>query len=216
MVDGIHLNNDKALSPDSSERFELPEFEGLCHLQRRFVECYVQDPKHNGTQAVIDAGYQVKNRNTAGVMANELLRNPKIFMAIRAYQEKIGGPNDLDRIMHVLWSIIETDITEVFQWDGRGGYKITPSNKLSRQAALAISSIQIIKDDGQMPLPGLEECVKDGKGGKANCQVKFHSKEKAIDILARIKGWYAPEKMELSGSLLTETLDKARERVGES
>jgi len=48
----------------------------LTEKQKNFIKAYLK--RLCGTKAVIEAYPQVKNRNTAGVMAHELRRNPKI------------------------------------------------------------------------------------------------------------------------------------------
>jgi phage terminase small subunit len=45
--------------------------------QRKFVEKYIENGG-NGTQAVIDAGYDVKDRRVAGVVSSENLAKPMI------------------------------------------------------------------------------------------------------------------------------------------
>ena len=44
----------------------------------------------NGTQAVIDAGYNVKNRNVASAVASEMLSKPKIQQGIEDTLNKAG------------------------------------------------------------------------------------------------------------------------------
>jgi len=48
----------------------------LTHKQKIFIKGFLR--KLCGTKAVIEAYPEVKSRNTAGVMAYELLHNPKI------------------------------------------------------------------------------------------------------------------------------------------
>lgn len=48
----------------------------LTEKQKSFIKAYLR--MLCGTKAVVEAYPEVKNRNTAGVMAHELLRNPKI------------------------------------------------------------------------------------------------------------------------------------------
>lgn len=48
----------------------------LTEKQKNFIKAYLR--RLCGTKAVVEAYPEVKNRNTAGVMAYELLRNPKI------------------------------------------------------------------------------------------------------------------------------------------
>jgi len=54
----------------------LKKMRKLASKQREFIKAYLQCL--TGTKAVIIAYPRVKNRNTAGVMAYELLANPRI------------------------------------------------------------------------------------------------------------------------------------------
>lgn len=51
------------------------------YKQALFIANYKKN-KGNGTQAIIDAGYKVNNKNTAGVMATENLGKPNIAQEI--------------------------------------------------------------------------------------------------------------------------------------
>src|SRR5437016_2123868 len=57
----------------------------LTFKQRRFVEEYLVD--RNATQAYRRAGYTVKNDNVAAVRGNALVRNSKIWCAIRQAED---------------------------------------------------------------------------------------------------------------------------------
>lgn len=48
----------------------------LTEKQKNFIKAFLRGLQ--GTKAVVEAYPEVKNRNTAGVMAHELRRNPKI------------------------------------------------------------------------------------------------------------------------------------------
>ncbi len=50
--------------------------------QSRFVSCYLTNG--NATQAIIDAGYKIKNRSVARSMGSEYLAKPCIKSEIRA------------------------------------------------------------------------------------------------------------------------------------
>lgn len=51
----------------------------LTRKQKAFVDELLADKKKSATQAVIDAGYDIKNRGTAEVIAYENLRKPQIL-----------------------------------------------------------------------------------------------------------------------------------------
>jgi phage terminase small subunit len=48
----------------------------LTEKQKNFIKAFLK--RLCGTKSVVEAYPEVKNRNTAGVMAHELLHNPKI------------------------------------------------------------------------------------------------------------------------------------------
>jgi len=55
--------------------------------QARFARAYAESG--NGTQAVIDAGYKVKRREVARVMAPELLANPNVQQEVETWQQRL-------------------------------------------------------------------------------------------------------------------------------
>lgn len=69
--------------------------DGLTPKQNAFVEAYLANGC-NGTQAVFTA-YDTDNEGTAGGMASELLRNPKITKALRAKQDDYLSSLGIDK-----------------------------------------------------------------------------------------------------------------------
>ena len=61
--------------------------------QKKFCTYYL-DFKANGVDAIIKAGYQVKNRKVASAMASEFLRLPNIFNYINMKFEEFGLNDD--------------------------------------------------------------------------------------------------------------------------
>lgn len=198
---------------------DVPELEALTgkdkELRRRFVLEYVSDPKRNGTRAAIRAGYEAgKDKASAMVAASRLLSNDKVIAAIKAMENKIGGPECLPRLEAVLNAIIYTDMSDVMRWDGRGRVTLVSSDQLSPTAAAAIAQVQDIREEQQRRLPLGDE--QDVAVDLIKRNVKLHDKLRAIEILARIKGLYAPEKraVEVGGRVehghdLSSTVDAA-------
>jgi hypothetical protein len=68
---------------------------GLNLQQKKFAELYLEY-QGNGTDAIIDAGYHVRNsrgfinRGLAGSMANEYLKKPDVYMYISTLLSKFG------------------------------------------------------------------------------------------------------------------------------
>ena len=174
---------------------DLPEFTGLKNIERRFVSEYVADPKRNGTRAAERAGYAPgPGKASAAVAASRLLRKDKIINAIRAMEAKIGGEDCLSRLETVLNAIIYTDLSDVMHWDGKGRVSVVPSDKLSPSVAAAIAQVSDIREEQQRRLPLGDE--DDVARETVMRNVKLHDKLRAIEIMARIKGLYAPEKRE--------------------
>lgn len=189
---------------------ELPEFKALKDMERRYVLEYVSDPKRNGTRAALRAGYEAGvNNASAAVASSRLLKRDKIQQAVSALEAKIGGPDCLARLESVLNAIIFTDLTDVMSWDGQGRVKMIPSEKLSPAAAAAIAQVQDIHEEQQRRLPLGDEDDVAVETIKRN--VKMHDKLRAVETLARLKGFYAAEKHDVTvnGDLRTR-LEEAR------
>lgn len=73
-----------------------PQKESLTIKEQKFVKEVVQHG--NATQATIDAGYNVKNREVAKVTAHRLMKTPKI-------------QNEIHRIMNELYPDLDTTTT---------------------------------------------------------------------------------------------------------
>lgn len=189
----------------------MPEFKGLSELERRFVCEYVADPKRNGTRAAIRAGYESGAENaSAAVSASRLLRRDKISDAVKALEGKVRSEEGLlPRIVAVLSSIAFTDLSDVMRWDGRGNVTLIPSRELTPQAAAALAQIQDIQEETQPRLPGIDD-GEDVAVKTIKRQVKLHDKLKAIELLARITGVGAAERVEftMNGERIERALDE--------
>lgn len=71
---------------------DLPELEALSHLERRFVNFYVADPKRNRTQAAIKAGYSEKSARSK---ASQLLTKVNISEAVKALETNLRSEAEL-------------------------------------------------------------------------------------------------------------------------
>ncbi len=184
-----------------NELVNLPELDAFSGkdkaLRRAFVINYVNDPKRNGTKAAIRAGYSAGEKNaSAMVTASRLLRDVKVLAAIKAVEEYFVGPNLKAEIVAKLRAIMRGDITDVMAWDESGNIKLIPSDELSPEAAAAVSQITGFKEEKQGRFDFGDK--KDVEMEKVRQQVKMHDPLKAADLLAKIGGFAAPEKMELS------------------
>lgn len=80
----------------------------LTPLQKRFSDLFVSDLSMSGTQAVIDAGYDLSGvkdkRKLAGVIASENLGKPEIYLYIETKLDE-SGLNDATVDKHHLFTL---------------------------------------------------------------------------------------------------------------
>ena len=97
----------------------------LTNKQRAFIIEYVKD--YNGTQAVIRAGYDVKDENSAAVIANENLRKPKILDAIDEY----FAPHVMSakEVLYHLTAIARGDIGDILDESGTPDVELAKANR---------------------------------------------------------------------------------------
>ena len=211
MVDGIHQIR-------SGEHFlaDLPELEDikprLTELEKRFAVFYVLDPKRNASAAVHRAGYEC-GKNSAYVQASRLLRKAKIREAIDVIQKKFGGEDCLERIEAVLRAQIFTDLCDVMSWGKDGKPSIIPSDQLPPEVSAAIASIEEVQEESQRRM--FDDDI-DIQVKNIRRRVKLYDKNKAIELYVKIKGWNAPDKVDVSGGITVDILEGARERIIES
>jgi len=103
----------------------VSEIGKFTNLEENFIDIYTTQEKHNATQAYIDAGYEAKNRNIAGVEACKLLRNPKIKREINKRTrkaKKLKGDKiaTLAEIQEFYTKVLRSEETEPYLafWDG--------------------------------------------------------------------------------------------------
>lgn len=138
--------------------------------QRRFAEEYAVDC--NGAQAAIRAGYSAKN---AKRIAWQLLQNPEVAEHAKECQKRaaeLAGITALG-LARELKRIAFADITEFVEF-APGKMTLRDSSKVDGRAIAEVQETE--------------------KGQK----LKLHDKLKAIDMLARMIGLYAPEKHDVN------------------
>ena len=211
MVDRINQING-----DNSFLLNLPELDQvkpkLTELEKRFAYFYVLDPKRNGSAAVLRAGYDCA-KDSAYVQASRMLRKDKIQAAIELIKEKLGGDDCLGRVKAVLMAQIFTNLSDVMRWDKHGKTYLVPSEQLPPEVAAAIAGIEEVQEESQRRL--FEDDV-DLQIKNIRRKVKLYDKNKAIEQMAKIMGWYAPEKKEIEGGLMISMLEAARGRAVEN
>lgn len=152
----------------------------LTPKQQRFVDEYLIDP--NATKAAVRAGYSAK---TAGQGGAQLLKNSKVFAAIKARQAKIGGKLEVtaERIkaeLALLGFANMLDYTRV----NTNGDLVGDLSALSRDQAAALSEVTI-------------ETYLDGGGEDAQevkrVKFKLHDKRAALVDLGKHLGMFKDE-----------------------
>ena len=138
----------------------------LSPLQLKFVTEYVQD--FNATRAAIRAGY---SERAARQYAHQLLQRPKISKAIEEFHKKTDITND--RIIQEYARVAFLD--PVSFYDDQG--KFLSIKDMPTEARRAITALE---EEEQFDSNG----VPKGRLKK----VRFASKIKALDSLARIRG----------------------------
>lgn len=150
----------------------------LTEKQKRFADEYLIDL--NATRAYKVAYPNVKKDTVAATNGGRLLRNAEIkeYIEKRIKERERRTEITQDMVLKELAAIAFTDITEIVNTDGEEVY-IKPTATLSNVKKKAISSIKQTKD-------GIE--------------IKFHDKEKALEMLGRHLGMFK-DKVEVSGDM---------------
>jgi phage terminase small subunit len=137
--------------------------------QQRFVEEYLVDP--NGHQAALRAGYAPK---CARQTVTKLLKHPEIAAAIRRDMDARSQRMrlDADRVLAELARIAFADIGNLVDW-GPDGVTLKPKRELSADDRAAVAEV----------------VAGAGKNG-AGPRLRLHSKQRALDAIARHFGLY--------------------------
>ena len=154
----------------------------LTPKQKLFVEEYLIDL--NATQAAIRAGYSPNNADKIG---SELLGKTRVSEALKiamAERSRRTGINQ-DRILAELAKIALVNPARVVNFD-----EATIREDALPEDLAAVASVKVKR------FP-----TKDGEGIER--EVKFHDKNKALDLAGRHLGMFK-DRLELSGGLETE------------
>ena len=133
--------------------------------QQRFVEEYLIDA--NGHQAALRAGYAPK---CARQTVTKLLKHPEIAAAIRRDMDTRAERMrlDADRVLAELARIAFADIGNLVDW-GPDGITLKPKRELSADDRAAVAEVAT---------------------GGAGPRLRLHSKQRALDAIARHFGLY--------------------------
>lgn len=144
--------------------------------RRAFVREYMID--FNGTQAALRAGY---SERTAGVQASRLLTNVQVQEAIQEATAARFRRNEAtaERVIEEYRRIAFADTTEAI-YIKHGEVHVTDTDLLTDEQKAAIAEISQTKD---------------------GIKVKFHSKQAALDALAKHLGLFTEAGMGLNVNL---------------
>lgn len=166
----------------------------LTPMQEAFVRHYVNDPKHNATQAARKAGY---SEDCVGQQGYENLKKPEIKKAVEEKLEIKYDTIDItgDRIIREIAKVAFGNLKDVAQWDG-DTMSLKASDQLTDDEAALLKSISVSSSSSS------------GKQGEANSSsISFQTfdKLKALELLAKNKKLLT-DKIELKGKIGLEAL----------
>lgn len=146
---------------------------GLTEQQEEFVRHYIREV--NATLSAKLAGY---SQQTAGEIGYELLRVPHIQARINALRLKVDRSNDglREKIINKLMVMADLDIASIYKEDG----SLKPVHEWDLEARTSVVGIDTTED-----LLGFNKTKK----------VKLSERTKALDMLIKMQGYNAPEKI---------------------
>ncbi len=149
----------------------------LTPKEQAFVAEYLVDL--NATQAVLRAGYKVKNDQAAASHGYRLLKKPSIAEAIQSGRAKkaAGAELSAQSVLQGLMRVAFADARKLFGADG----ELLPPTKLDDDMAGAIAGIEVktmvVGDDDQ---GGIERTSK----------IKMSDRMRALELLGRHLGMF--------------------------
>jgi len=171
--------------------------------QERFCQEYVADPKRNGTQAAIAAGY-TENRDSAAVQASRLLSSVKIKARIRELEREAlataGYSADAMRAM-VMREYVRLAFSDISDFYHVSPDEDDPERRRVLDDLAALHGGQRVLDFGEVivvPTTALPsditaaiktvKCNYSPKGRFLGFEVAMHDKLAALRVLAEASG----------------------------
>lgn len=161
--------------------------------QKRFCHYYIL--WYNITQSYKDAYGKQLSDNSAAASGQTLLRNTKIQQYIDYIKEDIAKEVGISKagLLSELRDIAKADITDIYT----GWITLKELNQIKKDRPDVAKAIQEISTKTQKVLINKEpvqiEYVK----------IKLHDKLKAIAEIFKSMGWYAVEKIDVSGEVIS-------------
>lgn len=140
----------------------------LTDKQQQFIEAYRQgsDP----TQAALLAGYAPAS---AAAWGKRLLASARVQAALCA-PGPATAPVTQERVINELAAIGFAAISDLCKWDA-DGVRLVESSQLTREQTAAVAE------------------VIESSSGRASVRIKLHAKLKALEMLGRHLGMFAPD-----------------------
>jgi phage terminase small subunit len=150
-----------------------------------FVREYLKE--QHVTKAAIKAGYAEKSAHVTG---SRLLKKPNIIEAINKAQGKIMDKVDIQvgHVLKVIKGILTFDPRDLYYPDG----SVKPPNEWSDEVALAVQGFEAME-------------LFEGNGDAKHAfgmikKVKLADRMKAAELLVKVLGMTAPDRLEISGA----------------
>lgn len=169
----------------AEKSFSFDEVKGeLNDRQRLFCMEYVKN-FFNGTKAAIAAGY---SENTANEQASRLLTNVSVQQLIEVYKKDVGAMLGLSayHLAELLYQWVDSDITETFSLSPE---QLKELPKEVRRLITQYKTTTVTNDYGQT----------------TTIELKFVSKERAMELLKQLLGYDKPTRTAITD---TEGKDK--------
>lgn len=167
----------------------------LTFKEREFCEYYTADSRGNGSKAAIKAGYAVKS---AKVTASRLLTKANVKAYIEQCHkdtEKLAGISRL-RNAQELAAIAYSSMASMHNtW-----IDLKVFEELTEEQKAAIESTEHWTETRSIETPNGKEVLDITM---TRVKIKLWSKLVALDAIAKMFGYYEPDKMDINGSMIT-------------
>lgn len=166
-------------------------FDKLTNLQQRVATNVLAGMTQR--QAYIQAGGNAKEDATADVCASEILRNPqvKLFMDSMMTEAVSNAVMSRQEALEKLSNLARTDLKDLVEF---GEYELGSDG----EGNPIVQASWRIKDSA-MQDPNKMAAISELTAGKEGIKIKTHSPITAIQQLAKMQGWEAATKHELTG-----------------
>lgn len=165
--------------------------EDLTLYQRRLVLEIVSGKKM--AEAHMAAGGKAKGKQVAESSAVRTLKNPKVKAFYESLMEQVAERVVMDRAeaLQILTDIARVKITDVVEFGTLKVGEDADGNPIEQ-------AVWKFKDGAELD-DATARAISEVATGKDGLKLKLHAQTGAIDQLAKILGWNAPTKTELSG-----------------